>query len=176
MRIPALWALFGVLALVAPAAAADFMGAESCKACHPEAYAAWRGSKHARAFESLSPQQRKDARCVTCHAPDLREQGVAGITCETCHGAGQFYSPGYVMKDSELARLVGLVDPSEKQCRSCHDASSPSLHAFEFQEKLKLIDHWSGQKKRRSEAGGKPNPGAVRNALALAASMTAGSR
>ncbi len=59
------------------------------------------------------------------------------MTCETCHGGGQYYSPDYVMKDAELARLVGLVDPSEKSCRNCHDASSPSLKPFDFVEKLK---------------------------------------
>jgi len=41
------------------------------------------------------------------------------------------------MKDPELARLVGLVDPSEKGCATCHDASSPSLKAFDFVAKLK---------------------------------------
>jgi hypothetical protein len=134
-----------------PAAATDFMGAESCKACHAEAYAAWRTSKHARAYESLTEQQRKDARCVSCHAPDLASQGVAGVSCETCHGGGQHYAPEYVMRDPELSRLVGLVDPSEKQCRVCHDASSPSLQPFHFGDKLKLIDHWTAERKRRSE-------------------------
>ena len=28
----------------------EFVGPESCKACHPDAYAAWRLSKHARAI------------------------------------------------------------------------------------------------------------------------------
>jgi hypothetical protein len=60
------------------------------------------------------------------------------------------------MKDAELARLVGLVDPSEKGCRTCHDASTPSLKPFDFVESLKAIDHWSaektGKKGARAEA------------------------
>jgi hypothetical protein len=147
MRLSLLWAALAVFP--ASALGADFVGAESCKACHPEAFAAWRTSKHARAFETLSPQQKNDARCASCHAPDLRDQRVVGVTCEACHGGGQYYSPRYVMKDPELARLVGLVDPSERQCRSCHDASSPSLRPFEFAQKLKLIDHWSEERARR---------------------------
>jgi ribosomal protein L37AE/L43A len=139
-----------------PVSAQEFAGAESCKACHPEAYAAWRASKHARALESLTAQQQKDARCVTCHAPDLRERNVASVTCETCHGAGQHYSPEYVMRDPELSRLVGLQDPSEKLCRGCHDASSPSLQPFDFREKLQVIDHWSAERARR----GVPPPAA----------------
>jgi hypothetical protein len=154
MRLWFLWAALAVLP--ASAIAADFVGAESCKACHPEAFAAWRTSKHARAFETLSSQQKDDARCASCHAPDLRDQKVVGVTCEACHGGGQYYSPRYVMKDPELSRLVGLVDPSERQCRSCHDASSPSLRPFEFVEKLKLIDHWSEERARRKAAQPKP--------------------
>ncbi len=50
------------------------------------------------------------------------------------------------MKDPELARWVGLQDPSEKSCRSCHDASSPSLKPFDFAEKLKAIDHWTADR------------------------------
>jgi hypothetical protein len=148
------WAGLGIVCVLAASVgwAADFVGPESCKACHPEAYAAWRLSKHARAYDTLSPLQQKDARCLSCHAPNLADQKLPQITCETCHGGGQYYANSYVMKDSELLRLVGLVDPSEKGCRSCHDASSPSLTAFDFVEKLKLIDHWSAERARRGEA------------------------
>jgi hypothetical protein len=149
--------LFAAL-VAAPAGAADFVaadmvGPESCKACHPEAYNAWKLSKHSRALDSLSPQQQKDGRCLSCHAPNLKDQNVAGVSCETCHGGGQYYAAAYVMKDPELARMVGLVDPSEKSCRSCHDASSPSLRPFDFVEKLKLIDHWTATRQKRAESG-----------------------
>jgi hypothetical protein len=147
MRTAALAILIWMLG--SAALAADFVGPESCKACHPEAYAAWRQSKHARAKDSLSVQQQKDARCLSCHAPNLGDQHVAQITCETCHGGGQSYATSYVMKDPELSRLVGLVDPQEKSCKACHDASSPSLKPFDFAEKLKLIDHWSAERARR---------------------------
>jgi hypothetical protein len=133
------------------AAAADFVGPESCKGCHVEAYNAWKLSKHARAFDSLSPPQREDARCSSCHAPNRTDQTFTQVTCETCHGAGAHYAAQYVMKDPELARLVGLVDPSEKGCRTCHDASSPSLTPFDFVEKLKLIDHWTAERARRAQ-------------------------
>jgi len=137
--------------VLAPAAARayDFVGPESCKACHPEAYLAWKQSKHARAKDSLSPVQQKDARCTSCHSPNEEDQTIAGISCESCHGGGQYYATNYVMKDNELVRLAGLVDPSEKSCRTCHDASSPSLRPFDFVEKLKLIDHWTAERTRR---------------------------
>lgn len=148
MRARGPWLLFLLLLLVrsGAAGAADFVGPESCKGCHPAAYDAWMQSKHARAGDSLSEAQRKDARCLSCHAPEQVSQGISHVTCETCHGPGQYYSPSYVMKDAELARLVGLVDPSEKACRTCHDASSPSLKPFNFVEALKAIDHWSAER------------------------------
>jgi hypothetical protein len=130
----------------------SFLGPESCKACHPDAYAAWRQSKHARALESLSEQQQKDARCLSCHSPNLADRRVESVTCESCHGGGQYYAAQYVMKDPELARLVGLLDPSEKGCRSCHDASSPSLKPFDFVEKLKLVDHWTVERQKKEQA------------------------
>ncbi len=145
-------AVAALLFVATGALAADFVGAESCKACHAEAFEAWKLSKHARAKDSLSPSQQKDARCLTCHSPNEADQRQAHVACETCHGGGQHYSPAYVMKDQELSRLVGLVDPSEKSCRTCHDASSPSLQPFEFVEKLKLIDHWSAERIRRGKA------------------------
>lgn len=155
----AVLALLAVFALCADALAGDFVGPESCKACHPEAYAAWKQSKHARALDALSPLQQRDARCMSCHAPNVADQRVTQVTCETCHGGGQYYASSYVMKDAELLRLVGLVDPSEKACRTCHDASSPSLRPFDFVEKLKLIDHWSQERARRAEAKGEaPGP------------------
>ena len=106
------WVLALAVLCSAVAAGADFLGPESCKGCHPDAYAAWRTSKHARSMESLTAEQQREARCTTCHAPNLTDQSMAGIGCETCHGGGQYYAPAYVMKDPELARLVGLQDPS----------------------------------------------------------------
>jgi hypothetical protein len=133
------------------AQAHDFLGAESCESCHPDAWAAWQASAHARSRDVLSTAQRQDARCLSCHSPGEVEQRVAHVSCETCHGGGQRYSARYVMKDPELARLTGLLDPAEKSCRACHDGSSPSLRPFEFKEKLKAIDHWTQERRKRDE-------------------------
>lgn len=157
MRASGSW-LLPLLLASGVAGAADFVGPESCKGCHPAAYTAWQQSKHARATDSLSEAQKKDARCLSCHAPDQAQQNVAHVTCETCHGGGQYYSPAYVMKDPELSRLVGLVDPSEKMCRTCHDASSPSLRPFNFVESLKAIDHWSAERAKKSTRAQAPAP------------------
>lgn len=149
------------------AQAYDFLGAESCQACHPDAYSTWKASPHARAKDVLSPTQQKDARCLSCHSPNDVDQKQAGVTCEACHGGGQYYSPKYVMRDAELARLSGLVDPTEKACRGCHDASSPSLKPFEFAARLKAIDHWSVERaKKKKEATGAVTPAAPTRSFA----------
>lgn len=132
-----------VVAAVMPptALASDVVGPEACRACHPVAYEIWRASPHARAKESLTGRHKDDPRCLTCHAPQA-DLGVAGVTCETCHGAGRLYAARYVMRDPELARAVGLLDPSEKTCLSCHTDTTPSLVGFDYSRKLVAMKHW----------------------------------
>src|SRR5205809_700919 len=93
--VPVRWLLIALALVPAVAQAYDFVGPESCKACHPEAYLAWKQSKHARAKDSLSPTQQKDARCTSCHSPSEEDQTIAGISCENCHGGGQYYATNY---------------------------------------------------------------------------------
>jgi hypothetical protein len=134
--------LLAIAALAAPALApgGDLVGPETCKACHPAAYASWREGPHARALESLPERSRGDRRCLSCHAP-AAEAGQTGVGCEACHGPGRLYAARYVMRDAELARALGLVIPGEKGCLACHGESTPSLRRFDFSRKVKLIQH-----------------------------------
>jgi hypothetical protein len=168
-RCPARALLVAALLPASAATAGDKVGPETCKACHPEAYEAWRTGPHARTLESLPERSRKDPRCLSCHAPD-REAGIAAVSCEACHGPGRIYSAPYVMRDPELARAVGLLDPGEKTCRACHTESTPSLVRFEHAKKLPLIDHWSKEREARraaasavrAPAAGRPSEGRAR--------------
>lgn len=151
------------LALPATALAADWVGAQTCQACHAKAYESWAAGPHAHAADSLTEAQRHQPSCTHCHAPELAlhagnptatggtpaPEQIHGISCESCHGAGQYYSPAFVMKDSELARAVGLLDPGEHSCKGCHLAGSPSLTPFDFGAKVKLIDHWTAERAAR---------------------------
>jgi hypothetical protein len=128
-------------------AAGDKVGPETCKACHPAAYAKWRAGPHARARDSLPERSRSDRRCLSCHAPDLAD-GMAGVSCETCHGPGRVYSASYVMRDAELARAVGLADVGERTCTACHTDSTPSLERFDYRKKLPLIEHGGDRRSR----------------------------
>ena len=132
--------------------AANFLGPASCRTCHQTAYELWRTSPHARALEALPPTEQKDGRCLVCHARDVALGGEAGVTCETCHGAGQYYWPSYVMRDAEVAKGAGLVAaPDVKSCVLCHDASSPSLKAFDPAAAMPAIDHWSKDRAARGK-------------------------
>lgn len=150
------WLCFLLLvAAVAEAQAAEFKyaGAKKCKSCHGKEpignqYAAWRDTKHAKAFETLAsdkarewaaeasvddPQQSEQ--CVKCHvtaygvAPErlgskfVREDGVQ---CEGCHGAGMSYRKKKIMRDRDRAVEKGLVLQSEEICVECHNDESPA--------------------------------------------------
>lgn len=138
-----------LLLLVAalPAGADEVVGPQVCRACHAKAYEAWKASPHARAENDLGERAR-DPQCLSCHAPQ-KADGLTGVSCEGCHGGGQHYSPVYVMRDAELARLAGLKTADERSCRSCHDASSPSLQRFDHAAMLQRIDHWTADREAR---------------------------
>jgi hypothetical protein len=151
--------ILGVLVAVswltpAPVRAADAVGAETCKVCHPGAWEAWRESAHARAWLSLPERSRADARCTACHAPE-GTRGQPGVTCESCHGNGQLYSLPFVMRDRELARALGLQEVGERTCLRCHDESSPSLTRFEYGRRLPLIQHGEADRQARRAAAAK---------------------
>lgn len=111
------------LAALAPevtlAQQAEYIGFRACTKCHFDQGESWNMTAHAKAFESLKPGMKKEAKtkakldpgkdytqdknCVGCHvtgygAPngylpgssaDLKQ--VTGVTCESCHGAGGKY-------------------------------------------------------------------------------------
>jgi hypothetical protein len=136
------------------ARAANFIGAEACRACHSAAFEQWASTPHARAFLSLLADQQKNGACLQCHARDVAQGGDPGVTCETCHGAGEYYWPNYVMRDHELARAAGLSNVTArdpKSCAQCHDANSPSVEPFDAAQKLPAIDHWSKDRAARSQ-------------------------
>lgn len=150
--------LLALAAATLPAAAlgaGDRVGPEACKACHPAAYEAWRSGPHASAEARLPAASRADARCRSCHAPEA-EDGIAGVSCEACHGPGRLYAARHVMRDPELARAVGLVDPDERRCLACHTESTPSLAPFRYARKLPLVDHWTAERAARARTDASP--------------------
>lgn len=139
----------GVLAAGAAVRGADeIVGAKRCRDCHKSAFEAWSKSPHARSHVALTGPRATDPRCTQCHG--LSGSDKTAVQCEVCHGQGQYYSQRYVMKDRELARLVGLESIDRKVlCQKCHTASAPTIQPFDLDRKWELMAH--GQDKRTPE-------------------------
>jgi hypothetical protein len=160
-------------ALATGARASDLMGAESCRACHAEAYRIWSESPHAHATEALDDKQRRAPLCLYCHSRDEIRSGqalVRGVSCETCHGGGRFYQADVVMRDKELSHLFGLADLSGTNsaplCLSCHGGEQAHLKGFDLQAALARIDHWTADRaarKAQSRAQQGPHASSIPN-------------
>ena len=124
-------------------ASPDHIGAERCGACHLAAYQSWRKSPHAQAMARLSEQQRQNPQCRSCHTMDpwSDDPSLAGVQCESCHGAGRAYAPDLVMRDKKLAEILGLKPVSETTCRPCHRTDAPRLRPFDYGTLVQLVNH-----------------------------------
>jgi len=149
---------------VGGAKAGQFAGVDTCKACHPTAWNVWSGSKHAHATETLTkvdPPRQFDAECISCHVTGWNPQefvpyvtgyeslkatpGLAGNTCENCHGPGKAHVDAENSKrvsgreeQRALMRLTKGV-AEEKLCIQCHDLdNSPQ---FKFDAYWSKIEH-----------------------------------
>ncbi len=124
---------------------ARFVGAETCKSCHPNTFMKWSTTKHARAFESLlhdkKPNVIYDAECITCHTTGFEYTSgyrspettayLQGNQCENCHGPG---SKHIAEPDRAEYRTAMALTPEKADrgqlCQHCHDGdNSPK---FEF--------------------------------------------
>ena len=120
------------------------VGAERCGSCHTFAYEKWLKGPHSKAHTSLVGDELTSVKCQICHTPGKLKDAATkfvGVQCESCHGNGQYYAHDYVMRDRELSRKVGMIDPTAAMCTSCHTVDVPSLKAFSFEEYWKLIAH-----------------------------------
>lgn len=76
----------------------EYLGADTCMACHQEEHAFWSKTRHAKAYETLSKQHKEfNLDCVGCHVTGYEKPGGSTVThvdsfkdvqCEVCHGPG----------------------------------------------------------------------------------------
>lgn len=130
-------------------AAPEMIGAERCGTCHQKELKDWQRSGHALAFARLTKVQQRDATCRSCHTmdPSSDEPSLTGVQCESCHGAGRMYAPRNIMKDKELAKLLGLAAVTEETCAPCHSKDTPSVRPWSFAEKVELVKHKTAPEK-----------------------------
>jgi hypothetical protein len=123
-----------------------FLGAAGCTTCHAEVAAAWSKTKHARAMDSLSGNDRTNSTCVSCHITakpgtvnaQLTNPHHPNVQCEACHGAGRDHAAQAATGTPALAGMIRT--PDEKVCLGCHNSKSPSFKGF-FYAGMKGLVH-----------------------------------
>ena len=128
---------------------ATFVGAETCKNCHPKTYEKWASTGHAKAYEALvvNPKRNResDAHCVSCHTTGFEYLGgftsldatphLKGNQCENCHGPGSKHAAA---PDDAVLRLAMHRDKMDfdknQRCVQCH-SEDDSPH-FDFADVL----------------------------------------
>jgi len=109
-----------------------YVGNEACRGCHPNQFAVYEKTGHARAYatlESVQKQYRLD--CVACHVIGFQQAGgvcrvdqVEGrkdVGCENCHG------PGSIHVADGTEKSVLRPKPGPNVCVGCHTAEN-SIH------------------------------------------------
>jgi hypothetical protein len=152
-------------------AANSYVGTGACKGCHNtdktgKQYAIWEKTAHAKAFKTLQTAEAdkiakgkaaEKKECLACHVTGKNESAPVyaasfkndeGVGCEECHGAGSGFKTLHMKKENlEKAKAAGMLLPkvadgsAEKQCKTCHNAKSPTFKAFKFAEQWKKIAH-----------------------------------
>jgi DmsE family decaheme c-type cytochrome len=94
-----------------PAAASDYAGAETCKACHPEEYKSWEGSPHWKTTLNT-------------------KEGPLHKGCEACHGDGA----SHLADPTDTSKLFLFEKASAKavteQCLTCHAGGTHHMNAL----------------------------------------------
>jgi Cytochrome c554 and c-prime len=148
-------------------AAHTYVGVRACSMCHKaeskgNQFGIWQKTKHAQAYTTLTtPAAKTIAKakgittpaaetpaCLKCHGivGDAKAEVNDGVQCEMCHGPGSDYKSMTVMKDKGRSIAAGLREYKdnaaiEKQCRTCHNANSPTAKEFKFEERWAKIRH-----------------------------------
>ena len=92
--------------------AAKIVGPNACAECHKQEAEAWKGTHHFKTFREMPRNTqaneiaekmgvrriKSESLCLNCHftvqEKDDKEEPVAGISCESCHGAGRGVDQG----------------------------------------------------------------------------------
>ena len=117
------------------AKAAEYVGVNKCKMCHPKQYKPWLETRHANAFGFLQKADAKVAADVAAKLKvELKGAPAQDEACVICHVTGFKLAGGYPAADSAKTAAVSNVT-----CEACHGPGS--LHvAAAMADKKKLIN------------------------------------
>ncbi len=162
----ALWASTG-LAAEFRMDPAKVKGPEECAECHKETVKAWRLTHHSSTFKDMPRSEdaraiadkmgikriKSESDCLTCHFTVAMEEAapapIAGISCESCHGAGADWidvhsdfggkdvkaeneTPEHKIQRLAASDAAGMIRPSNlyelaANCYSCHTVPNEKL-------------------------------------------------
>lgn len=111
--------------------------AAECLACHTTGHGTESGYQVLAEDFIANPENTKAVK---------KNNGLAAVTCESCHGAGSKYKSMKVMKaifagETDAADVGLTIAPDEEACKGCHNEKSPTYKAFDFKESLSKISH-----------------------------------
>jgi hypothetical protein len=127
-----------------------YVGSKRCGDCHTAAYAVWKKTDHAHAYDTLvnkakHPSLREfDPECIVCHTVGYRYQSgfvdaaakikLTDVGCESCHGPGSLHAanpgsralralmnPWKVPAGETPAAKTARQGRIQNMCLSCHD-------------------------------------------------------
>lgn len=119
-----------------------YLGVGACMSCHPDAFEAYVGTGHARAYQTLAAQYvHRDDNCVGCHVTGYGERGgfsgmrrlgspidLIDVQCEACHGPGIEHS-----RDGRYRKTA------VESCAQCHTKEEDP--DFDYDEAWEKIAH-----------------------------------
>jgi hypothetical protein len=153
-----------------------YVGSAACGKCHPTAYKALEGSRHAAATRSLKdaapdhwrvPRPKRGVvglgkgECLRCHVTGFGGPGgfpaavpddplahpMAGVGCEACHGPGKAHADD-TKKPRAIFRLGGTCNECNilPICRLCHDDQNSPR--FDYPAAMARVRHAVGKAKK----------------------------
>lgn len=111
-----LWLVTAIPAAQSIGAEAEYKGLKVCSQCHFDQAEAWKKTAHAKAFESLKPNIKSEAK--TKAGLDAAKDYTADVNCISCHTTGYGKRGGYQvgMTGEAALRMIGVL------CEACHGA------------------------------------------------------
>lgn len=147
--------------------AAKVRGPEACAECHAAEMDGWKGTQHYKTFNAMhrkpEAQQiatklgiatiKRESLCVNCHYTEKTtgsgKDVIAGIACESCHGAGKDWidlhgdyggkkveksmeTPAHRKQRIEQSQARGMLQPTfiypvASRCYQCHTVPNERL-------------------------------------------------
>jgi hypothetical protein len=125
---------------------AEYVGAEACGSCHPDALEFYKGTKHAHAWATLTARGKEcDLSCIGCHTLGYEQPGGfcrvadapkrADVQCENCHGPGAGHVANPFAKSGRGPTFGRGRDAA--MCMACHNKEHSDQ--FEFATYLERI-------------------------------------